>query len=180
MTDPVPSGNLNALPAVRELSNCLPLLSVADASYNHPVYSTTAICPPPTAAPVPGLSVSDCSAVTALAGGGAAPVGALAGGAPDLPVQAASSASIAMGPALRIAMDAMAGILKHFLPPRSQAAVRSSATHRAQAATLPATLKPLKPMAYSRNAPTASSSSSTACNIHSIGRQCKRPHKLRP
>src|SRR5580698_667911 len=90
MTEPVPSGNLNARPAVRELSNCLPLWSVADASYNHPVYSTTAICPPATAAPVPSFSVTDCNAATALAGA----AGAELGGTLDLPVQAASSTNI--------------------------------------------------------------------------------------
>src|SRR5271167_1611604 len=112
MTEPVPSGNLKTRPLVRELSNCLPLLSAADASYNHPVYSTTAICPPATAAPLPGLSVRDCSAITALAGGGGAPVGALAGGAPGLPVQAPSSARKTKGPIL--SLDAMTGILKDF------------------------------------------------------------------
>src|SRR5271170_1332012 len=114
MTEPVPSGNRKARPLLRELSNCLPLLSVADASYSHPVYSTTAVCPAATAAPVPGLSVTDCSAVTAPAGGGAPAGGAAAGCAPGLPVQAASSASNTMGAVLRIVMDAMTGILKDF------------------------------------------------------------------
>src|SRR5271169_2265666 len=113
MTEPVPSGNLNARPALRELSNCLPLLSVADASYNHPVYSTTAICPPATAAPVPAFSVTDCSAVTALLSAfGALPVGA--GGASDLLVQAASSTRNTTGPIFGMLMDAMDGILMDF------------------------------------------------------------------
>src|SRR5208283_2586646 len=100
-------------PPVRELSNCLPLWSVADASYSQPVYSTTAVWPPATAAPVPGLSVTDCSAVTAPAG--AAPAGcAAAGGAPGLPVQAASSAMHTTTLIFGNAMDAMAGILKDF------------------------------------------------------------------
>src|SRR5882757_1128833 len=84
MTEPVPTGNLKAsLPAVRELSNCLPLWSVAPVSYNQPVYWTTAICPPPIVAPLPGLSVSVRSDVTP---GGVAP---LVGGASVLPLQAA-------------------------------------------------------------------------------------------
>src|SRR5271169_1351952 len=65
--------------------------------------------------------------------------------------------------------------LKGFYRPWVQPAEPASAAHRAQAARLPATLKPLKPMAYSRNAPTASSSSSTACNIHSIGKSVSGP-----
>src|SRR5580692_1541644 len=113
MTEPVPSGNLNARPALRELSNCLPLLSVADASYNHPVYSTTAICPPATAAPSPGLSVTDCNAVIALLCAGAAlPAGA--GGASGLPVHAASSTRSTTELIFGKFMDAMAGILKDF------------------------------------------------------------------
>src|SRR5271163_797178 len=130
MTDPVPSGNLNALPAVRELSNCLPLFSVADASYNHPVYWTTATCPPATVAPVPGLSVSDCSAVTALLCAGAAlPVGA--GGASGLPLQAASSTRTTRGPFFEMLMDAMAGILNDFSVAVSTSGAQQRGAHSA-------------------------------------------------
>src|ERR1700723_1894543 len=68
MTWPVPTGNRKGWPPVRELSNCLPLLSFADASYNQPVYWTTAIFPAVTAAPLPALSSIDCMELTPLAG----------------------------------------------------------------------------------------------------------------
>src|SRR5271165_1565356 len=128
MTEPVPSGNLNARPALRELSNCLPLLSAADASYNQPVYSTTAIWPPATAAPVPSFSVTDCSAVTALAGAAAA--GALPGGAPGLPLQAASSTNTRR-PVLEMLIDAMDGILKDFSAAASNGGAQHHGAHSA-------------------------------------------------
>ena len=71
-----------------------------------------AICPPATAAPVPSFSVTDCNAVTALAGAAGA-AGALPGGAPDLPVQAASSTNTRR-PVFEMLIDAMNGILKDF------------------------------------------------------------------
>src|ERR1700679_4167541 len=69
MTWPVPTGNRKGWPPVRELSNCLPFLSFADASYNQPVYWTTAIFPAVTAAPpLPALSSMDCIELTPLVG----------------------------------------------------------------------------------------------------------------
>src|SRR5271157_1408387 len=66
MTWPVPSGKRKGCPWGRELSNCLPLLSGAEASYNHPVYCTTAIFPAVMPSPAPGLSCTDCIELTGL------------------------------------------------------------------------------------------------------------------
>src|SRR4029077_4960944 len=71
MTWPAPTGKRKGCPVVRELSNCLPLLSFAAASYSQPVYCTTAIFPAVTASPVPALICVDCIAATALTGVGA-------------------------------------------------------------------------------------------------------------
>src|ERR1700690_3147793 len=71
MTLPAPSGNRKGCPWVRELSNCLPLLSCAVASYSQPVYCTTAILPGAMLSPVPDLSSTDCIEVTGLGGAGA-------------------------------------------------------------------------------------------------------------
>src|ERR1700679_628256 len=68
MTWPVPTGNRKGWPPVREVSNSLPLLSFADASYTQPVYWTTAIFPAVTAAPLPALSSMDCIELTPLVG----------------------------------------------------------------------------------------------------------------
>src|ERR1700720_4577215 len=68
MTWPVPSGKRKGRPAVRELSNCLPLLSFAEASYSQPVYCTTAIFPAVSPSPVPGLISTDCIEFTPLGG----------------------------------------------------------------------------------------------------------------
>src|ERR1700722_1625764 len=68
MTWPAPSGKRKGWPPVRELSNCLPLLSVADVSYNQPVYCTTAIFPAVMPSPVPGLSSTVFIEVTPLGG----------------------------------------------------------------------------------------------------------------
>src|SRR5579863_2646122 len=71
MTLPAPSGNRNGCPWVRELSNCLPLLSFAVASYSQPVYCTTAILPGAMLSPAPALRSTDCIEVTGLGGGAA-------------------------------------------------------------------------------------------------------------
>jgi hypothetical protein len=90
---------------VRELSNCLPLLSFADASYSQPVYCTTAIFPAVTASPVPALSSTDCIEVTPLAGTAA----------PGLPLQAAIMPAMMTRPTVcKGVMRAMAAILKDF------------------------------------------------------------------
>src|SRR4030088_3535057 len=78
MTWPVPTGKRKGCPWVRELSNCLPLLSFAAASYSQPVYCTTAIFPAVIVSPVPGLISMDCIEFTPLVGA-----------APGLPLQAA-------------------------------------------------------------------------------------------
>src|ERR1700692_2437366 len=104
MTWPVPSGNRNGAAPVRELSNCLPLLSCAAASYSQPVYCTTAIFPGVIASPVPGLTSMDCIELTP-------PVGAVLG----LPLQATIKAAMRRTPICRRDLvDAMAGILKDF------------------------------------------------------------------
>src|SRR5271170_3242169 len=71
MTLPAPSGNRNGCHRVRELSNCLPLLSFAVASYSQPVYCTTAILPGAMLSPAPALSSMDCIEVTGLGGAAA-------------------------------------------------------------------------------------------------------------
>src|SRR5258708_40225057 len=68
MTWPVPTGKRKGCPRVRELSNCLPLLSLAAASYSQPVYCTTAIFPAVIASPVPALISMDCIELTPPAG----------------------------------------------------------------------------------------------------------------
>src|ERR1700680_2666880 len=70
MTWPAPTGKRKGCPRVRELSNCLPLLSLAAPSYSQPVYCTTAIFPAVIASPVPGLISTDCIEFTPLAGVG--------------------------------------------------------------------------------------------------------------
>src|SRR5882672_8932812 len=80
MTWPAPTGKRKGCPVVRELSNCLPLLSFAAASYSQPVYCTTAIFPAVIDSPVPALISIDCIEVTPLGLGGATA---------DLPLQAA-------------------------------------------------------------------------------------------
>src|ERR1700733_2792894 len=105
MTWPVPSGNRNGPAPLRELSNCLPLLSFAAASYSQPVYCTTAIFPEVIASPVPGLISEDCIELTP-------PVGAVLG----LPLQAVIKAARRTTPICRryLVDDAMAAILKDF------------------------------------------------------------------
>src|SRR6202789_417657 len=68
MTWPVPTGKRKGWPPVRELSNCLPLLSFADASYSQPVYCTTAIFPAVRGSPLLVLSSPDCIELTPPAG----------------------------------------------------------------------------------------------------------------
>src|SRR5882757_5541243 len=68
MTWPEPTGKRNGWPLLRELSNCLPLLSFAAASYSQPVYCTTAIFPAVIDSPVPALISIDCIEVTPLGG----------------------------------------------------------------------------------------------------------------
>src|SRR5882724_6641023 len=68
MTWPVPTGKRKGCPWVSELSNCLPLLSFAAASYSQPVYCTTASFPALSASPVPGLISTDCMELTPPAG----------------------------------------------------------------------------------------------------------------
>src|SRR5450755_3442352 len=111
------------------------------------------------AAPVPALSVSVCSEVT----GGAAGCAALGGGS-DLPVQAAHSAMHTSRAIIEKFLDAMHGIIMDFAVRRVQPTPRNSAAHTAQVAALLATVRPissLQPIANNRNAPTASSNSST-------------------
>src|SRR5260370_28749651 len=104
MTWPVPTGKRNGWPLLRELSNCLPLLSFAAASYSQPVYCTTAIFPAVIASPVPGLISTDCMELTP-------PAGATSG----LPLQAAIKPTRRTTPIFRTGLvDAMAGILKDF------------------------------------------------------------------
>jgi hypothetical protein len=107
--------------------------------------------------------VTFCSAVTELA------VDAALGGASDLPLQAAVNAMHVTRAILGKFMDAMDGIIMEFAAARVQAmsvqaTPRNNAAHTAQVAALLATVRPissLQPMANSRNAPTASSTSST-------------------
>src|SRR6202521_2081179 len=68
MTWPAATGKRKGCPLVRELSNCLPLLSFAEVSYNQPVYCTTAIFPAVATSPVPALSSTDCIELTPLVG----------------------------------------------------------------------------------------------------------------
>src|SRR5579863_2395448 len=104
MTWPVPTGKRKGFPRVRELSNCLPLLSFAAASYSQPVYCTTAIFPAVTASPVPGLISTDCRELTP-------PAGAV----PGLPLQAANNPTSRTTPICRRGPeDAIPGILKDF------------------------------------------------------------------
>src|SRR5579859_6797055 len=104
MTWPVPTGKRKGCPRVRELSNCLPLLSFAAASYSQPVYCTTAIFPAAIASPVPGLISTDCIEVTP-------PEGAALG----LPLQAAIKPTRTMTlNCRRNLVNAIAGILKDF------------------------------------------------------------------
>src|SRR5258708_35874404 len=74
MTWPVPTGKRKGWPPARELSNCLPLLSFAAASYSQPVYCTTATFPAVTGSPPPALVSVDC--------GGGPPLGGPADGVP--------------------------------------------------------------------------------------------------
>src|ERR1700674_3999324 len=104
MTWPVPSGKRKGAPPVRELSNCLPLLSFAAASYSQPVYCTTAIFPAVMASPVPGLISTDCIEFTPL-------MDAVLG----LPLQAAIKTTRTRIPIRRRGLeDAIAGILEDF------------------------------------------------------------------
>jgi len=113
--------------------------------------------------------VTFCSAVTELA------VDAALGGASDFPLQAAVRAMHVTRAILRKFIDAMGGIIMEFAKGRSvqvlrvrrtriQATPRSNAAHTAQVAAPLATVRPissLQPIANSRNALTASSTSST-------------------
>src|ERR1700676_778035 len=104
MTWPAPTGKRKGCPRVRELSNCLPLLSFAAASYSQPGYCTTAIFPAVIASPVPGLISPDCIELTP-------PLGA----APGLPLHAAiKPASTTTLSCRRDLVNAIAGILKDF------------------------------------------------------------------
>ncbi len=98
--------------------------------------------------------------------------GAALGGGSDLPLQAAVSAMQASSAILESFVDAMHGIIIEFGEGRAfQATPRSSAAHTAQVAALLATVRPissLQPIANNRNAPTASSTSSTTCSTHSM------------
>src|SRR5580698_9034937 len=117
------------------------------------------------AAPVPALSVTFCREVTGLC------TEAALGGASDLPLQAALSAMQVNSAILGMFIDAMDGIIMEFAAARVQATPRKNAAHTAQVAALPAIARPissLQPMANSRNAPTASSTSSTTCSTHSM------------
>src|SRR5258708_648956 len=88
MTWPVPTGKRKGCPRVRELSNCLPLLSLAAASYSQPVYCTTAIFPAVIASPVPALISMDCIELTP-------PAGARAGVSPPGPTKTWEDAAAA-------------------------------------------------------------------------------------
>src|SRR5258708_3286991 len=104
MTWPVPTGKRKGCPRVRELSNCLPLLSLAAASYSQPVYCTTAIFPAVIASPVPALISMDCIELTP-------PAGAVLG----LPLQAAIKLARTTAPSCSwVLVDAIGGILKDF------------------------------------------------------------------
>src|SRR5271155_1583416 len=104
MTLPAPSGNRNGCPWVRELSNCLPLLSGAVASYSQPVYCTTAILPGAMLSPEPVLSSTDCIEVTGLGG-------AAAGLPPQAVIKPRSTAKLSCSNGL---LSAMAAILVDF------------------------------------------------------------------
>src|ERR1700686_4270363 len=104
MTCPVPTGKRKGCPWLSELSNCLPLLSFAEASYNQPVYCTTAIFPAVATSPVPALSSTDCIAFTPLVGT-----------ALGLPLQAASKPARTTTPIFRRGpLHGMAAILNDF------------------------------------------------------------------
>src|ERR1700680_563638 len=104
MTWPVPTGKRKGRPAVRELSNCLPLLSFAAASYSQPVYCTTAIFPAVSPSPVPGLISTDCIELTPLGG-------AAAGLLPEPAIKPTRTAATIFERGL---MQAIAAILKDF------------------------------------------------------------------
>src|SRR5580658_419761 len=104
MTLPAPSGNRKGWPWVNELSNCLPLLSFAPASYSHPVYCTTAILPGAMLSPAPALSSTDCIEVTGLGG-------AAAGLPPQADIKPMSRAKLSCGNGL---LSAIAVILVDF------------------------------------------------------------------
>src|SRR5882672_1421902 len=104
MTWPAPTGKRKGCPVVRELSNCLPLLSFAAASYSQPVYCTTAIFPAVSPSPVPGLISTDCIELTPPAGA-----------APGLLLQAAIKPRRTTTPIFdRGLLQGIAAILKDF------------------------------------------------------------------
>src|ERR1700690_229216 len=100
MTLPAPSGNRKGCPWVRELSNCLPLLSCPVASYIQPVYCTAAILPGAMLSPAPDLSSTDCIEVTGLGG-------AAAGLPPQADSKPRSMAKLRCGSGLLSAMTAI-------------------------------------------------------------------------